>query len=50
MLHRLFIGFLNTSLSTNVQKTSKIGQFLWMSKLYDPNIKKLMSKVFSLSI
>ena len=50
MLHRLLIGFLNTSLSNNVQKTSKIGQFLWTSKLYDPNIKKLMSDLFSFGI
>ena len=47
MLHRLLIGFLNTSLSNNVQKTSKTGQFLWTSKLYDPNIRKFVSNVFS---
>ena len=31
MLLRLLIGFLNTSLGNTVQKTSKIGQFLWTS-------------------
>ena len=46
MLHRLLIGFLNTSLSNSVQKTSKIGQFLRKSQLYDT--KKLAS-VFSFS-